>query len=289
MAIADAIVLAADITAIVGESPTWSAREQALYWIDGQQRRVMRLRAETGDVEMRELPFRPSCLVLQPERGVLIGYKKGLGRFDFDTGEAQALPVPGVDLETVSFNDGTCDPAGRLWIGTRHRDASQPDGALYRVGTDLAITRIRGGLVVSNGIAFSPDGRTMYHIDSRLGRIDAYDFDVDTGTVSGLRVLRDYQGLGRRPDGCTVDAQGFLWVAEIDGARVARYAPDGTLDRTIALPVSKPSSVGFGGADLRTMFITTISYGVTGREAWAGKLLSVRVEVPGVPERAFGG
>jgi sugar lactone lactonase YvrE len=226
-------------------------------------------------------------------RGVLIGYKKGLGLFDFDTGETRPLAVPGVDLETVSFNDGKCDPAGRLWIGTRHRDAREPEGALYRVDTDLAITRIRGGLVVSNGIAFSPDGRTLYHIDSRPGRIDAYDYDIETGTASSPRVLRDYQGLGCRPDGCTIDAEGCLWVAEIDGGRLARYAPDGTLDRTVMLPVSKPSSVGFGGSDLRTLFITTISYGLTDEQRaaqpWAGRLLMLRTEVPGLPEHPFRG
>jgi sugar lactone lactonase YvrE len=287
------VELAADIVSIVGEAPTWSVREQALYWIDGQQHRIMRLQVPSRRVETRDLPYRPSCLALLPERGLLVGYKKGIGTFDFDTGAAASLPLTGISFDVVSFNDGACDAAGRLWIGTRHRDASEPVCSLYCIGPGLSVRRVVDGLILSNGIAFSPDGRTMYHTDSRPGRIDAYDYDPATGDLSGCRRLLDYQGKGRRPDGCTVDAEGFLWVAEIDGARVARYAPDGTLDRTIMLPVTKPASVAFGGADMRTLFITTISYGLNeaqrAEQPWAGKLLSLQTDVPGLPEPSFRG
>jgi sugar lactone lactonase YvrE len=283
----------ADLVAITGEAPIWSAQEQALYWIDGQQRQIMRLSMPARIAEVRRLPYRPSCLALLPERGLLIGYKKGIGTFDFATGEAVALPLHDVVLDIVSFNDGACDAAGRLWIGTRHRDASAPVGALYCIGPGMTVRRVIDGLIVSNGIAFSPDGRTMYHTDSRPGRIDAYAFDPDNGSLGSCRRLIDYAGKGRRPDGCTVDADGFLWVAEIDGARVARYAPDGTLEREIALPVSKPSSVAFGGTDLSTLFITTIRYGLTdaqrSAQPWAGKLLAVETGFRGLPEPPFRG
>jgi L-arabinonolactonase len=292
-AVAAAVELAADIVSIVGESPIWSVREQALYWIDGQARRIMRLHWPDRRLESRELPYRPSCIALLPEAGLLVGYKKGLGAFDFDSGAARSLPLEGVAFDVESFNDGACDAAGRFWIGTRHRDASEAVCALFCIETDLRVRRVIDGIIVSNGIAFSPDGRTMYHTDSRPGRIDAYDYDVATGALSGRRRLLDYQGKDRRPDGCTVDAQGYLWVAEIDGSRLARYAPDGGLDRTEMLPVSKPASVGFGGADMRTLFITTISYGLdaAARQAqpWAGKLLAMRTDVPGLPEPPFRG
>lgn len=285
------IALAADITCIVGEGPIWSVREQALYWIDGQGHRIMRLRPEEEAPETRPLPYRPSCLALLPERGVMVGYKKGLGTFDFDSGEGRALPLEGVPFVVESFNDGACDAAGRLWIGTRHRDASEAVCGLYRIGPGLAARQMAGGIIVSNGIAFSPDGRTMYHTDSRPGAIYAYDFDVQAGEISNQRTLINYAGLGRRPDGCTVDAEGYLWVAEIDGARVARYSPAGVLEQTLMLPVTKPASVALGGTDMRTLFITTISYGLNEaallKQPWAGKLLSVRVDVPGLPEPPF--
>ncbi len=199
---------AANIAAIVGESPLWIAGAQSLYWIDGLRPHLMRLHAPSGAVETRILPYRPSCLAPMPDGKLLIGYKKGLGIFDFATGRNEVLPVDGVDLATVSFNDGACDRAGRLWIGTRHRDASEAAGALYRIGPGLAISRVVDGLIVSNGIAFSPDGATMYHADSRPGRIDAYAYDGETGTLSDRRTLIDYAGRGFRPDGCTVDTDG---------------------------------------------------------------------------------
>ena len=152
---------------------------------------------------------------------------------------------------------------------------------------------LSGKFVVSNGIVFSPDGRTLYHTDSRPGRIDRYDFDVDTGTLSNRRVFLDYADEGgRHPDGCTVDAQGGLWVAEINGWRVARYTPEGRLDRELRVPVSKPTSVMFGGKDLSTLFITTMRFGLPDdeleRQPFAGRLFRADPGFTGVPEHEFG-
>jgi sugar lactone lactonase YvrE len=289
----DAVVVLANAVAVVGESPLWSAAEQALYWIDGHRHTMLRLDWATRAVTTRRLPYKPGCMAFLPDGRFLVGYKKGLGVFDFAAGAATALALSGVDFDAVSFNDGACDAAGRLWIGTRHREANVPAGALYRIGPGLEVRRVVEGITVSNGIAFSPDGRVMYHTDSRPGMIDAYDYDLALGALSGRRRLLDYAGTGRRPDGCTVDAEGFLWVAEIDGGRVARYAPDGRLDRVIALPVSKPASVAFGGPDMTMLFITTISYGVDAAQQaaqpWAGMLLGVAVGVRGMVEPAFRG
>jgi sugar lactone lactonase YvrE len=198
-----------------------------------------------------------------------------------------------VALDVVSFNDGACDAAGRLWIGTRHRDASEPAGALYCIGPDLRVRRVVDGIIVSNGIAFSPDGRILYHTDSRPGSIDAYTYDPASGALSHRRRILDYTGLGRRPDGCTVDTEGCLWVAEIDGGRVARYTADGVLERSIPVPVSKPASVTFGGPDMTMLFITTISYGLSAaqqaEQPWAGMLLGVQTPIRGLPEPPFRG
>lgn len=281
-----AIRVVSGVRAIVGEAPLWSAERRALYWIDGQRRLLLRLR--DGVTETRDLPYRPSCLAPLADGRLLVGYKKGIGTFDFDSGHARQLPLEGVDLGEVSFNDGACDRAGRLWIGTRHREARDPVAALYRFDPGFRATRVRDGIVLSNGIAFSPDGRWMYHADSRPGRVDAYDLDPVGGALPAPRVLVDYAGTGRRPDGLTVDAEGFLWVAEIDGSRVARYAPDGRLDRAVILPCRKPSSVAFGGPDLSTLFVTSISYGLTEEELaaqpCAGHVMALATDVAGLPE-----
>lgn len=283
----------------MGEGPVWSEAEQALYWIDSHEKKVLRLRVPGKTVEQRDLFYRPSCLALIEGGGLLIGYKKGIGRFDFDGGEATPLPLKGINFDVVSFNDGACDRAGNLWIGTRHMHASEPVCALYRIGPDMSVTPVVENLVLSNGIAWSPDERTMYHVDSRhLGNPDsgcvyAYDFDVETSTLSNQRILLDYCGKGRRPDGCTVDAEGYLWVAEIMGSRIARYAPDGTLDREVMLPFSRTASLAFGGDDMSTLFVTSIRHTLSEKELvnepTAGVLMAFNPGVKGKLDNVFRG
>ena len=282
-----------DFTAMLGEGLLWAPREQALYWLDTAQKKLVRVRSPYRTSEVRDLPYRPSSLALLPDGELLVAYKKGIGRFAFSSGRAEQFALEGVGLDSASFNDGACDSAGRLWIGTRASNGVDPVGALYSIGKGLRANRAVEGLVVSNGIAWSPDERTMYHVDSRPGRIDAYDFDVQTGMLSNRRTFQDYAGRGRRPDGCTVDSEGFLWVAEIDGARIARYAPDGSWEREIMLPVQRPTNVAFGEKDLATLFITSMRFGLAEAELAtqpdAGKLMMLRPGVRGVPERSFRG
>lgn len=281
-----------DYTAIVAESPVWSLRDNALYWMDTGQKTFLRSSAPFRASERRELPYRASSFCLLPNGGFLIAYKKGIGVLDFESGRTRQLPLTDVDFKVVSFNDGACDRAGRFWVGTRHSYANEPVGALYCIDSDLKPRLVIGGLTVSNGLAWSPDSRTMYVVDSRPGRIHAYDFDLARGALSNPRVHIDYVGKGFRPDGCTVDAEGYLWVAEIDGWRVARYAPDGKQDREIRLPVKKPASVMFGGADMSTLFVSSISFGLTDEEKaaqpLAGKVMTIRLGVKGLAEPSFG-
>jgi len=154
---------------------------------------------------------------------------------------------------------------------------------------------MREGLVLSNGVAFSPDCRLMYHADSRPGRIDVYDLDLASGALSAPRRLIDYAGKGRAgkvrlPDGCTADAEGLLWVAEIDGWRVARYFPDGRLEREIMLPAQKPSNVDFGGPDMTTLFVTSIAYNLDAAaraaQSAAGRVMAIETRIRG-PAAAF--
>jgi sugar lactone lactonase YvrE len=280
-----------DFAAVIGEGPLWSPHHAALYWIDTVTRKLMRMRAPFEKSEIRDLPYRPSCLASLPDGRLLVGYKKGVGLFDFDRGQALQLPLEGVSFENEIFNDGACDAAGRLWIGTRDRNVSSPLGALYRIGPDLKAERQADKLIVSNGLAWSPDGRTMYHTDSRPGRIDAYDFDMKAGRISNRRVFMDYASKHGHADGCTMDAEGCLWVAEVEGSRVARYSPEGKLDREIRLPVPKPTSVMFGGEKLSTLFVTSMRYGLSEEELAAapnsGMIMAIDLDVQGLPEPDF--
>jgi len=284
-----------DHRATLGEGPLWVAQDRALYWIDIHQELLIRYTPASRQSQVRKLPARPTSLCARHDGGLLISYKTGLGSIDFESGRTQDLPVRGVDFAREAFNDSACDRRGRLWIGTRDPNpvAREPVAKLYRMGSDLEAVCMDEGFVISNGRAWSPDDKTMYHTDSVPGRIDAYDFDLAAGTLSNRRVLIDYAGKGCRPDGCTVDAQGCLWVAEVEGWRVARYRPDGTLDSQIALPFRKPSSVMFGGDDLRTLFITSVTAGLSGQELAqqpnAGMLMAVDAGVAGLPEARFAG
>lgn len=288
---------------VIGEGPLWSSRDQALYWVDTVQKKILRHRpaagtvtngaVANGTVEMRDLHFRPSCMSLLPDGRFVIAFKKGLAYLDFETGAWEAIPTQtDINFDITLFNDGKVDRAGRLWIGTMDKVPDTAAGGLYRVDPDFQVTRHAHKVLVSNGMAWSPDGRTMYHADSRPGCVYAMDFDAATGAVSNRRPFIDYRGKEGRPDGCTIDAEGHLWVAEVEAGRVSRYAPDGRLDRAIQLPVKKPTSVMFGGADLTTLYVTSMTFRLSEAELaeqpFAGTLLAIDAGVRGLPEPVFG-
>jgi len=258
-------------------------------------RRIFRLRPETGRVDVRDLPYAPSAVIPRASGGLLLITKKGMALMDFDRPELESVPVSLVDFNKELFNDAKCDSAGRLWVGTRDLHVKEPNGGLFCIHADFSMHRHGSDLVVSNGIAWAESGRVMYHVDSHPGRIDAYDFDASAGTLSNRRVFRDYvkERAAAIPDGCTIDAEGGLWVAEVGNWHICRYTPDGRLDREIRMPFQKPTSVMFGGADLATLYVTSMRFGLTdaalGDQPLAGSLLQLDVGVKGKPENVFGG
>lgn len=278
--------------ATLGEGPLWVGSRQALYWIDIRQDMLLRYRPDADRTDRLALPARPTSLAEHAAGHLLVSYKKGFGAVDFGLDRTWEIGVTGVNFASEDFNDSACDPMGRLWIGTR--DPSPTPGArvgkLYRMGAEGRVRCMDEGFVISNGRAWSPDARTFYHTDSVPGRIDAYDFDPAGGSIANRRTFLDYAGKGFRPDGCTVDADGCLWVAEADAGRVARYDARARLLQTIELPVRKPSSVMFGGSDLRTLFVTTVAAGLSAGEAaaqpLAGALFAIDPGVVGLPEHA---
>jgi sugar lactone lactonase YvrE len=168
-----------------------------------------------------------------------------------------------------------------------------PVGGLYRIDADRSVTKVAGGITLSNGIAWSPDDRVMYHCDSRPGYVYAYDYDIETGTPSDRRIHIDLSTTPYQPDGCTVDAEGFLWLAEVGSGRIGRYAPDGRRVGDIELPVKRVTSVTFGGPELDLLFITTMSYDLTPEELsaqpLAGRLFVAHPGMRGLPEPCFAG
>ena len=275
----------------VGESPVWSAREQAWYWTDIPARTVWRLDHAGGTATSWSTPEMAACLAPRAGGGLIAGMESGMFRLDPGSGgvmTAERLAAPPADELTrgMRFNDGRCDRQGRFWAGTMFMDmgAARPAGHLYRYDAGGLSASLVDGLLTQNGLAWSPDGRTMYLSDSHPARqlVWAFDYDLDSGTPANRRLFVDMNAHPGRPDGATVDADGCYWLAANDAGLLLRFTPDGRLDRSIALPMAKPSMCCFGGPDLDTLLVTSIDPGQGGD--WAGATVLVRPGVQGLPE-----
>ncbi len=284
---------------LLGESPFWHPDEAALYWCDipGKQlnRWVPGAGAQGGVHTAWSLPSEPGCCAPLPGGDVLLACRDGLWRFSPATGERQGLVAPPYDTATERFNDGKADPQGRLWVGTIYEPRKPANGALYRWAGGRLTPMVRG-ITVSNGLAFSPDGRTMYRSDTASGRVLACDFDGHDGSLSRERVFAEFPAklpgqdlatYGGRPDGAAVDAEGAYWCAMFEGQRLLRFSPEGELLAELPLPARCPTMPCFGGPDLHTLYVTTAKLGRAAEELaaqpLAGCVLTLRVEVPGLP------
>jgi sugar lactone lactonase YvrE len=286
-----------EIANVCGEGPLWDVAEQALYWVDIPRCVVHRFEPSTGRSERWTVPAAIGCLALRRGGGAVAALRTGFALLDLTTNKVQTFANPEAGLPETRFNDGKCDARGRLWCGSMH-DTSDPQdrrpiAALYRVDPDLACHRMLDGIRTSNGLDWSPDGRTMYYTDTPTLQIDAFDFDPEAGTIANRRAFATVpQGVGR-PDGLAVDEAGYLWSAHFDGWRVTRYAPDGRVDRVVRLPVQNVTSCAFGGPDLDILYITSatedLSESELERQPLAGGLFAHRPGVRGRPMHRFAG
>jgi sugar lactone lactonase YvrE len=284
-----------DVQAKVGECPVWAEDERALYWVDIQGPTLNRFEPATGRNQAWQMPSLIGSFALRRDGGAIVALKTGIYLFDFATAHLSQVGAPEAHLPGNRMNDGKAGPDGRFWVGSmddRWPD-KEPTGALYRVNADLTIDRIVQGLICSNGLAWSPDGRTLYHSDSRLNFVCAYDYDPPSGAIANRRDLRyDSKELGR-PDGGTVDREGCYWVCGVSAGRINRFRPDGTLDKSLELPVPSPTNCCFGGPDFRTLYITTKRYredpAVVSANPKMGGIFAADVGVSGSPAARFAG
>ncbi len=295
----DEVTAAVTLPSALGESPLWHPREQVLYYCDIPGRRVNRYDPATG--ELSHWPFDTEVASLAPMLGggLLLAARDGLWRFDTRTGKRTPLASPPYDPRTERFNDGKCDPQGRFWVGTIYEPRDAARAALYCFHRD-SLTKRADGITTSNGLAWSPDGRALYWSDTKAHVIFAFDVDAPGGTLSGRRVFKQFPmkppgptpaDYGGRPDGAAVDVAGNYWVAMYEGERLLCLSPSGQLLREVHLPVRCPTMPCFGGADLKTLYITTARENRPAAELalqpLAGCVLSMRVEVPGLPANLF--
>lgn len=280
--------------AITGEGPLWDSDLNRLWWVDIPAGEIRCFDPATGtDRVIVTIGQSIGAVVRRRGGGLLAAAQHGFFFVDAHTGALAPITDPEEDLPGNRFNDGKCDPAGRFWAGTMdngvHRNGA---GSLYRLDADLSCRKMLAGVSISNGLAWSPDQRTMYYTDTSTGTVDAFDYDLASGDIANRRpIVRIAEG---GPDGMTVDAQGNLWVAQWNGWQVGCYDPiSGKKLEEIAVPAAQTASCAFGGPNLDTLYISTAREGFTGdralREPLAGSLFAVKPGVRGLPAADFAG
>ncbi len=254
------ITCVVDARAELGESTLWDPHAEVLWWIDIWSRHIHRYDPATGRNDTWVAPEYPGCLGLREQGGLVLTMASGFYFFDPESSSFDHIVDPESQLPSTRFNDGKPDRQGRFWSGTMFDVPGKPVefiGSLWRMDTDLSIHRMIDGIGCSNGLAWSPDSRTMYFSDSHTPIVRAYDFDAATGDIANERTFLDLTETGGIADGATVDADGCYWVTIPVTSRVNRYDPDGRLMQSIILPTDLPTCCEFGGEKLDVLYVTT--------------------------------
>ncbi len=285
----ECVVRAADQ---LGETPIWSDVDHKLWWVDIERPRLQSFDPTTGrhEVHCFDATFLGSQ-ALTVSGTHLLARDLELCHRNRGSGALEHFATVERDIDN-RLNDGRVDARGRLWIGTMDNQLHRPNGSLYRVDSDGSVKRIFDGVIVSNGVTFSPDGSTLYFTDTRRYCTWRFDLDLDDGSIANRQVFADYSSSGERPDGACVDVDGAVWTAFFAGSRVVRYRPDGTIDLIVPLPITNPTCVCFGGADFRTLYVTSATKFLTpeqrSMELLAGGLFAIHGIGQGMPEHRFG-
>jgi sugar lactone lactonase YvrE len=294
----------------LGESPFWHPQEKRLYWVDIPARQVRRLDPQGGAVESWNVPQEPGCIAPAKSAGLVIALRDGIYRAREWRGALTSIARFSHAVATTRFNDGKCDPLGRLWAGTMYEPRDARKAELYCIdcrpdngngGKPLVQLKAHNA-VIANGLAWSADAKTLYWSDTTNHVTHAWDWEGQGNVMRRHRVFQQFPpkpagwkagdaGYGGRPDGAAVDAQGNYWCAMFEGARLLKFAPSGQLLQEIAVPVRCPTMPCFGGEDLRTLYLTSASHGRPEAELkefpLSGRVIAMRVDVPGLPVNFF--
>ncbi|MGC1303946.1 MAG: SMP-30/gluconolactonase/LRE family protein [Caulobacteraceae bacterium] len=283
-----AVTTLIDFSLSIGESPVWDPHAGVLWFIDIEAPAIFRLDPVSGRLDRFPTPQTVASLGLAGGGRLVVALRNGVHLFDPQAGVFDLLAHPEPNRPANRLNDGKVGPDGAFWVGSmsEHRPY-QPTGAFYRVAPSGEIRCIRQGIHVSNGLAWSPDGRTLYHADSVVPEILAYGFEPATGALTEPRVFARFDPDIGRVDGAAVDAEGCYWCAGITAGRLNRFSPAGALMDSLPLPIRWPTMPCFGGPDLRTLYLTSLAR-EEGGVGQVGSLVSLDVGVAGLPPYVFG-
>lgn len=276
----------------LAEGPFWDASTGQLHWVDILAPAVISGNPETGERRVRPMPELVGVAIPKRSGGFICATETGLRALN-DDGTVETLAVPEADRPGNRFNDGKCDAKGRLWVGSLAINTEPNQGALWRFDPSGQAQEMVTGVHISNGLGWSPDSRIFYFTDSGPRTIWAYEFDLEAGTLGDRRVFTQIEANEGVPDGLCVDAEGGVWTSLWDGWGVRRYRPDGTIDRTITLPVPRPTSCTFGGPNLDTLFVTSARIRLSAQQLaeapLSGSVFAVKTPFKGQPDIPFAG
>ena len=278
----------------LGEGPVWDARDQSLYWVDILEGHVLRHEIRSGETHTTPTGEDVGCIFLTRDRDwVVAALRSGWHWLHLASGRSHFISKPEQSGPACRFNDGAVDARGRIWTGTLEDGERNPVGGLFRLDPDLRSHTMDEGFLCSNGIDWSTDGEWLFFVDSRRDAIFRYRYDADTGSIGKRELFVDTRNFAGLPDGIAVDAEGLLWCAFWDGAALRAFASDGRPVVTIPVPALRPTSLCFGGTDMKTMFVTSATVGLTDRELAespaSGSTFVIQSRTAGRPAGVFGG
>jgi sugar lactone lactonase YvrE len=289
--------VASNVKAILGEGPSWDAKNEILYWIDIRGGAIFSHRLGNPNDQVVAKAERVSSVVPRAKGGLALTLQHGFFTLAPNSPKFEPLSEPiETGMSTSRFNDGKCDPAGRYWAGTMDDSERTASGSLYCIDQDRKLRKLVTQVGVSNGLGWSPDNRKMYYIDSPTKKVSSFDYSLTMGEISNRRTIVDFAANNQPgvPDGMTVDVEGMLWVAHWGGSRVTRWNPDtGKLLDTISVPAGETTSLCFAGKNLDELYITSARDGLDDKalaaQPLAGSLFVVKPGVRGLPTNSFEG
>ncbi len=286
------VEIALKIKASLGECPRWDEQAQVLYWLDINAGQLHRLDPETGEDDFLQFDEEIGCFALREKGGFVLAMRTGLYTLEGWDTERTFIADPEVGMDKNRFNDGRCDERGRLFTGSVYPPKDYGGASIYSLSPDGEVKCWIKNLLTANGIGFSPDNKTFYYADTPSHAISRCDYDLTTGEVSNCSIFHQFPMGNGRPDGASVDSEGYYWSALYEGSRVVRISPAGEIVQEIAVPAKCPTMVAFGGPDLKTLYITTVGGRPEAELAQypdSGSIFKVRVDVAGRAENRFAG
>lgn len=278
----------------LGEGVQWNHQDGCFWWTDIHSKKLYRYELAIKNLTHFDLPERLCCFAFaKNDTRLLAAFESGFAWFDRATGAVEWIAKPEASIHGNRSNDGRCDRQGRFWMGSivENRTSEEQSAGLYCLDKHFSVTQHFSGLMISNALCWSPDSRKLYHADSPTHSLRVYDFDAQTGELSNPEIFA-HTALGVEPDGACVDADGYVWNAQWGGSQVVRYAPDGSKNVVLDLPVTQPTCVAFGGEQLNLLAVTSARVGLSDealqQQPQAGNLFIFATPFRGLTENWFG-